>query len=173
VPDPDRDPFLDGRDSVSKARDSFMEERDPFLEDCDPSLQERDPFLEDVLQGGGGQARIERSVHDGVHALVVMGELDISNVGELRDGAAQIPDVAPGVVVDLSDATFIDSATVGFLFELRKRLERRGQALQIVSPPGTAAERVLAMTSFDAGVRGEPDLDSAVAAVRRSVQLQR
>jgi anti-anti-sigma factor len=118
------------------------------------------------------QAMIERSVYDGVHALVAMGELDISNVGELRDRAREIPAEAPGVVVDLSDATFIDSATVGFLFELRQRLERRGQALQIVSPSGTAAERVLEMTSFDADARSEPDLDSAVAAVRRGVRLR-
>jgi anti-anti-sigma factor len=118
------------------------------------------------------QAAIERSVRDGVHALTVTGELDISNVGELRNRAAQIPAEALGLVVDLSQATFIDSATVGFLFELRHSLERRGQVLQIVCPPDSAAERVLAMTSFDADVRDEPDLDSAVAAVRRKVPLE-
>jgi anti-anti-sigma factor len=125
-----------------------------------------------LLAHGAEQAMIESSVCDGVPALVVMGELDISNVGELRDGAAQMPADAPGLVVDLTDATFIDSATVGFLFELRQSLQRRGQALQVVSPPGGAAERVLAMTSFDADVCREPDLDSAVAAVRRGAQLQ-
>ncbi len=133
----------------------------------------QDPSLPDADVDDGERATVERSVHDGVHVLVVDGELDISNVGQLREGAAEVPPDALGVVVDLSDAAFIDSATVGFLFELRQSLERRAQVLELVSPPGTAAERVLAMTSFDPDIRDEPDLDSAVAAVRRKVPLER
>lgn len=127
---------------------------------------------QELVVGDLQQATIEPSVHDGVHALVVTGELDISNVGALRDGAAQVPNDALGVVVDLSEATFIDSATVGFLFELRQILDHRGQALQIVCPPGTPAERVLTMTSFDPRARDEPDLQAAVAEVRRRVPLR-
>ena len=118
-------------------------------------------------------ASIDRSVRDAVHVLVVAGELDISNVAAVRDGAAQIPNDALGLVVDLTQATFIDSATVGFLFELQRSLARRGQVLQVVSPPDSAAARVLTMTSFDADARSEGDVDAAVAAVRRRVPLER
>jgi anti-anti-sigma factor len=116
---------------------------------------------------------VERSVRDGVHVLLVTGEVDFSNVAALRDGAAQIPNDALGLVVDVGGATFIDSATVGFLFELKQSLERRGQVLQVVCPPDSPAERVLTMTAFDADVRGEADVDAAVASVRRRVPLER
>jgi anti-anti-sigma factor len=116
-------------------------------------------------------ADIERRERDGVHALTVSGELDISNVGILREAAGQIPNDARGLVVDLTGATFVDSATVGFLFELKRSLERRGQALQVVCPPGSPAERVLTMTAFDARVRGEPTLEAAIETVRRTVPL--
>ncbi len=111
-------------------------------------------------------AEIEQAERDGVHTLAVSGELDISNVGLLRDAVAQAPADSLGLVVDLSKATFVDSATVGFLFELKHDLEQRTHALRVVAPKGTPAERVLSMTAFDAGVRGEPTLAAAVAAIR-------
>lgn len=126
---------------------------------------ESKPAAEDQLAG------IELTEHDGVYTLVVSGELDISNVGALRAAAMQTPNRALGLVVDLCAASFIDSATVGLLFELRQSLARRGQALRVVCPPDGAAGRVLEMMSFDSDARNEPTAELAIAAIRREVPL--
>jgi anti-anti-sigma factor len=116
-------------------------------------------------------ANVQRTEHDGVYALAVAGELDISNVRTLRDAAALVPNDALGLVVDLTETTFVDSATVGLLFELKHNLERRAQVLRVVCEPGSPAERVLSMTSFDESLRGEPTLQDAIEAIRREVPL--
>ena len=69
-------------------------------------------------------------------------ELDISNVGTLEDVTFDLPNDALGIVLDLSSATYIDSATLGLLFRLHRSLKRRGQALRVVCPPGSSARRV-------------------------------
>jgi anti-anti-sigma factor len=117
-------------------------------------------------------ARIERGEDSGVYSVTVVGELDISNVAGLRDAALRIPNQALGLVVDLSGASFIDSATVGLLFELQQSLRRRSQALRVVCPAGTPAERVLEMMSFDSEARGEPTVAEAAEAIRREMPLR-
>jgi anti-sigma B factor antagonist len=120
---------------------------------------------------GPGQrlGEISRAEQDGVYVVAVTGELDISNVAELREAAMQIPNQALGLVVDLSAAGFIDSATVGLLFELRQALERRSQGLRVVCPPGSPAARALELMSFDAPAREAAGAAEAVAAIRREL----
>jgi anti-anti-sigma factor len=108
---------------------------------------------------------------DNVHTVAVAGELDISNVTELRAAAMKIPNRALGLVVDLSEVSFIDSSTVGLLFELRHSLERRTQALRVVCRPSTPPERALEIMSFDERLLGERTTSDAVAAIRREVPL--
>lgn len=127
---------------------------------------------EGTADGEPRLARIERGEDDGVHWVAVAGELDISNVAVLRDAALQIPNEALGLVVDLSSGTFIDSATVGLLFELRQSLARRSQALRVVCPAGTPAERVLEMMAFDSESRSEPTVAAAAEAIRRDMPLR-
>ncbi len=117
-------------------------------------------------------ARIERSERDGVSIVTAAGEIDISNVDLLRDAAMETPNHALGLVVDLSDARFIDSATVGLLFELQQSLARRSQGLRVVCPEGTPAERVLQMMSFDSQIRAEPTAELAAQAIRREMPLR-
>jgi anti-sigma B factor antagonist len=118
------------------------------------------------------QAELECSEQDEVYSVAVSGEVDISNVGSLREAALQIPNRALGLVVDLSAATFIDSATIGLLFELRQSLGRRSQALRVVCPPGTPAERILTLMSFDGALLSGGPLDDAIAAIRREMPLR-
>jgi|SRR5437660_1150275 len=116
-------------------------------------------------------AEIERREHEGVYAVAVRGELDISNLDLLRAAAMDIPNSALGLVVDLGGATFIDSATIGLLFELRQSVARRSQALRIVCPAGTPAERVLSLMSFAPELCRELSADAAISAIRREVPL--
>jgi anti-anti-sigma factor len=117
-------------------------------------------------------AEIARQKNGRVVSVAVSGEVDISNVGQLREATMQLPNHALGLVVDLTEATFIDSATIGLLFELKQALARRSQGFRVVCPDGSAAERVLAMMSFDTQLRAEATAADAVAAIRRELSPQ-
>ena len=116
-------------------------------------------------------AEIELAEREGVRVVAVAGELDISNVGALADATFDLPNEALGIVLDLSCATYIDSATLGLMFKLNHSLKRRGQALRVVCTPGSSAQRVLELTAFERELPPEEDRDAAVAAIRRDVPL--
>jgi anti-anti-sigma factor len=116
-------------------------------------------------------AKVERCERDGVRLVEVVGELDISNVCTLEDATLDLPNEGLGVVVDLSGATYIDSATLGLLFKLQHSLQRRGQALRVVCQPDSNAHRVLELTGFSPAVTCETDREAAIAAIHREVPV--
>jgi anti-anti-sigma factor len=116
-------------------------------------------------------AQIDSSEHDGVRLVAVAGELDVSNVGALEDATFDLPNDGLGVVLDLSCATYIDSATLGVLFRLRRGLQRRGQSLRVVCAPESNVRRVLDLTGFDGGL-AEEELDTAIASLRSAVPIR-
>ncbi len=111
-------------------------------------------------------AEIERTVTDGVYVIAVSGEVDISNVKELREAAFALPNDALGAVVDLVGTRFMDSTTLSVLFDLHASLSRRRQALRVVCPVGSIPRRLLEVTCFPAEALAEPDVDTAVASIR-------
>jgi anti-anti-sigma factor len=115
------------------------------------------------------ELNVERLERDGVRVIAVAGELDMSNIGALREATSGLPNDALGMVIDLRSASFIDSATIGVLFELRGGLGRRRQALRVVCTPGSTPRRVLEMMSFDPETLSEPDPDAAIEAILREV----
>jgi anti-anti-sigma factor len=121
---------------------------------------------------GSGLAQIDLHEHDRVFSVAVRGELDISNVERLRVAAMMIPNEALGLVVDLTDTSFIDSSTVGLLFELKNSLARRSQALRVVCRPSSPPARALEMMSFDASHLAEDSELDAIASIRREVPLR-
>lgn len=70
---------------------------------------------------------------DGLSRVEIVGEVDLSTAPELREALAEVIDAgARGVVVDLAEATFIDSTTLGVLMGAVKRLRPSGGELTIV-----------------------------------------
>jgi len=116
-------------------------------------------------------AEIELEEREGVRVVTVVGELDIANVGTLEHATFDLPNDALGIVLDLTGATYIDSATLGLLFKLQHSLERRGQALRVVRAPSSSTQRVLELTGFERDSQPEPDREAAIAAIRRDVPL--
>lgn len=98
--------------------------------------------------------------------VAVSGELDISNVAELRELAYGMRNDALGLVVDLTLTRFIDSTTVGLLFDLHANLARRRQALRVVCALGSTPARLLDVTSFPRAALADPDVPGAVASIR-------
>ena len=65
------------------------------------------------------------------------GDLDMAAVADLRDALAKtIIQRRKLVVMDLRDATFIDSMTIGALVAAHRRVQRYGGALEIVCDDG-------------------------------------
>jgi anti-anti-sigma factor len=93
------------------------------------------------------------------------GEVDMNNAGyvgeELR---SSVPNDATALVVDLSTTSYIDSAAIGLLFELARRLGRRRQALRLVVPQTSPLVRVLEITEINSTAPIYETVDSAVAA---------
>jgi anti-anti-sigma factor len=110
-------------------------------------------------------ATIQVEHREAVTFVTLGGEVDIARAHILRErlfGAVRNHDL--GLVVDLSEATFIDSVGVNLLFELAERLGERQLRLAVVMPEGGLVERVLTIVNLDsvAEVRRTPD--EAVAA---------
>ena len=103
---------------------------------------------------------------DGVVVASLSGEIDLSNAAEITDALlGGVPNEALGLVIDLSEVSYIDSAGVRMLAELDHRLGWRAQALRVVAPEESRSRRVLEI----AGLERVLSLDTTVEAARTSV----
>ena len=79
----------------------------------------------------------------------VHGEIDLANARRMRDGVVElVAEDAPGLIVDLADVPYMDSAAIQALFELVRHLRERDQVLALAVPTGSHLRRVLKITSF-------------------------
>jgi anti-anti-sigma factor len=87
---------------------------------------------------------VEFDERDGAVVARVEGEIDGSNTLELgRALAERLPSAARGLVLDMRQVGYLDSAGIELLFKLARRLRDRRQLLRIVVPPGAPIRRVL------------------------------
>jgi anti-anti-sigma factor len=96
------------------------------------------------------------------------GEVDASNapgfMTQLKDA---VPNTAIGLVLDLSETTYIDSSGLHLIFDLADALRRRQQALQLVVAPDTFAADVLAAVSLTGTAGTSATVAEALEAVRQ------
>ena len=112
------------------------------------------------------QPQSEVSYRDSVGIVSLHGEVDIVQAHELRERLVNaIRNQDLGLVVDLTDATYIDSVGVSLLFELAERLSERQLRLAVVVPEGGLVSRVLRIVNLKsvAVVRGTAN--EAVSAI--------
>jgi anti-sigma B factor antagonist len=106
-------------------------------------------------------------------ALVVRldGEIDISNAADLRAALdAAVPKTALGLILDLSRASYVDSAGVHLLFGLGANLTRRRQQLRLVVPEDAPVSRVLKLTGVSWTVPHDRTVEDALARLRAEVR---
>jgi anti-sigma B factor antagonist len=85
----------------------------------------------------------------GTFFVAVSGEVDLYTAPELeRTLAAHLADGATQIVVDLSDATFVDSTALHVLLGAARRLDR-GEGGLIVVVPDPKIRKVFEITGFD------------------------
>jgi anti-sigma B factor antagonist len=101
---------------------------------------------------------------EGVLVAVVVGEVDAANAEGLRTSLEQrLDNHGPGVVLDLSQAGYLDSTGVHMLFRLTAGLESRGQELALVLGEGSVVADTLRYADALSQFTVEPTREQAVA----------
>src|SRR5438045_246296 len=107
---------------------------------------------------------------DGVSVAHVRGEVDLSNAPDLRHTLQDaVQHVSAGLVLDLSNTFYLDSAGLHFVFELGKRLRDRGQRLEIVAPSGSPVTEVLRIVGIESIAPLSETVNVAVGRLREHV----
>jgi anti-sigma B factor antagonist len=94
----------------------------------------------------------------------VTGEIDASNTewigARLR---ALLTNQSDGLVVDLSETSYLDSAGIALLFGLASELRLHQQRLYLVVADGSPIGRMARLTGLDTAVPTHATLDAALA----------
>jgi anti-sigma B factor antagonist len=111
----------------------------------------RPPAAYSIAEGRSG---------DGVTVLALHGELDLAAAPQLR---ASVDDVAAGraLVIDFSEATFIDSAVLKELLRARAELSARDVRLLLAAVP-PPVRRLLDLTRTSELFEDAPDAETAI-----------
>ena len=88
--------------------------------------------------------------HDDAQVVRLAGEVDISNAARLEEDISEaVSNHVIGLVLDLSDTEYLDSAGIRMLFDLAQRLEGRRQALGLVVPDDSLIRHSLMVTEVE------------------------
>jgi len=113
--------------------------------------------------------RLERE--EGIAVAVLVGEIDMARAGHVRDTLSNaLGNDEFGLVVDLGEATYLDSAGVNVLFELAEWLRGRQQQLVSVAPDDSLIRQVLAIVNIAAVIPLYEDRTGAVGHLRAAAE---
>jgi anti-anti-sigma factor len=108
-------------------------------------------------------ARLTLELHGDVQVASISGEVDVSNAGTLEAEIGEsVANTADGLVLDLTDTDYFDSAGIRMLFELRGRLTGRRQSLHVVVPRDALILGALLVTEVDQLVPIHDTLEQAL-----------
>jgi anti-sigma B factor antagonist len=106
----------------------------------------------------------DRRLDDDTHVIAVTGEVDLFTAPEFKERVmAPIAADVGRVVVDLTDATFIDSSSLGVLIGAHRRLRGRGGRLMVACDV-SAILKTLRVTGLDGVFTVAPTVEEALAA---------
>jgi anti-anti-sigma factor len=110
---------------------------------------------------------------DDAQVIRLAGEVDISNAPRLEEDISDaVPNDVAGLVLDLSDTGYLDSAGIRMLFELAQRLEGRRQSLVLVVPPDSLIRHSLLVTEVEQAMGLHDTPADALAALAQRGQLR-
>jgi anti-sigma B factor antagonist len=96
----------------------------------------------------------------------VTGEVDMSNAEELRLALSDLtPNDVHGLILDMSEVEYLDSAGIHLVYRLRDALRSRGQGLRIVIPRDSVVNDTLRL----AGITRNADIVATVEEARSAL----
>jgi anti-sigma B factor antagonist len=103
-----------------------------------------------------------------VGIVSLIGEHDTYSAGRLENEFSVLINSGVHVVVDLTEATFVDSQTLSVLLTAQRRAGERslGFVLVVSADDYTQVHRILDMTRLVSAFVARPTLDEAIAAAR-------
>jgi anti-anti-sigma factor len=102
-------------------------------------------------------ARVEAAAEDGRVRIVVRGEVDLQNAGDVEAQLTEaISNQATMVSIDLSDVGYLDSAGLRVLFHLVDRLATLQIGVELIAPLGSPSRRVIELSGLAALVPLDP-----------------
>jgi len=158
--------LLDSLDRIeSWLEASELDLAEIHLHDRSYKLERRDgskplPRVDSELQGVLCQVRTI-PLGAGVQVVSVDGELDLHTCSQLEEALESTQSAR--VVLDLTDAPFIDSTALGLIVDMSKRMARQDRKLLVVAGNPTVA-RVLQLTGLDRALGVRPALSEALEA---------
>jgi anti-sigma B factor antagonist len=103
----------------------------------------------------------------------VVGEVDISNAADIGSALeGSVPQRVLGLILDLSETTYMDSAGVHLLFRLGGRLTRRRQQLRVVVPETARIRKVVNLAGLAWTVPQDLSVADALTNLRAEVAPQ-
>jgi anti-sigma B factor antagonist len=116
--------------------------------------------------------KVERQVSEGVTVVSITepSEIDAAAVESFKEAVAAAIDDAPKVVLDISLVEFFDSAGMGALLGLQKRVAQ-GNGRLILAGQSRAVREVFRMVGFDLVFEVQPDVPRAVAALNEGEEV--
>jgi anti-sigma B factor antagonist len=95
-----------------------------------------------------GEIALERT-DAGLTVVSITGEHDLSTAPELRRRLRKLVGEGSAIVVDLSQATFVDSSILGVILDARRRADEDGSGFAVAQADGgEAVRRVLEITGL-------------------------
>jgi anti-anti-sigma factor len=108
-------------------------------------------------------AEVEVATLNGVVIAHVRGEIDLSNADSTFSTLKRLADGAEaGLVVDLSQLDYLDSAGVRLLFTLARTATRKGRSLRAVVPREARIRRVLELADVGQLLALDDTIDGAL-----------
>jgi|GEM_PF-1106325 len=90
------------------------------------------------------------TIRDAWVIVKATGEIDLSNVSELRDAVDSALESSPeGFIIDLTDLTYIDSAGVAVVISAYRHASKLGGRLAVVKPSAPNVQRILDLIGLD------------------------
>ena len=109
---------------------------------------------------------IEPRENHSVGVVGLRGELDLSNVQYVENSLLEhVGDDAPGLVADLADLSYVDSAGIRLFVEVSERLRRNRQAFALVVPADAPISRTISIVKLDLLVPVHQTLEDAVEGI--------
>jgi anti-anti-sigma factor len=109
---------------------------------------------------------LQSELVSGILRARILGEIDMSNAAELGDAVAEAtPNDAIGIVLDLSDVEYVDSAGIQLIYRLRETLRARGQRMALVIPEDSIVNDALRLAGIEQEAGATRSLEEATRLV--------